>query len=79
MELFVVKNKSNEVVQGNFPSKKAAKEVRNSLQMASDKGLPKAGTQAKEGTPAQKDERCNHRAWNFRVSLGRDHRLAPVK
>lgn len=76
MELFVVKNKSNEVVQGGFTSKKAAKEARNKLQAETEKGLPKAGADAKDGVPARKDERCNHRAWSFRVALGKDHRLS---
>lgn len=73
MELFVVKNKSNEIVQGGFASKKEAKEARNKLQAETEMGLPKAGQPAKEGKEAVKDQRCNHRAWNFRIALGKDH------
>ena len=74
MELFVIKNKSNEIVQGGFASKKEAKEARNKLQAETKEGLPKAGVEAKEGQAAQKDQRCNHRAWSFRIALGKDHR-----
>lgn len=62
MELFVVKNNSNEIVQGGFASKQAAKEVRNKLQ-----------SETKHGVPEGKD-RPRHRAWSFRIALGKDHR-----
>ena len=70
MELFVVKNKGNEVVQGNFSSKKVAKATRDTLQAAS-----------KDGMPEKPEYNCQQFRWSFHISKGRDHRhnLSPVK
>jgi len=63
-ELFVVKNRSGEIVKGGFNQKEGAKRSRDRFQAETKEGIP--------------DERSNHHNWSFFVAPGKDHhRMEP--
>ena len=62
IELFVVKNKGNEIVQRGFSKKAEAKAARNKLQSETESGVP------------DPKKAMHKNSWSFHVALGKDHR-----